>query len=256
MENGWILIFDSGVGGLTILHRMLQMYPNENFYYYADVANVPYGNKDKDEVQDLILKAIASVNQRYNLKSIVIACNTATSVAIQSLRNLYSIPIIGMEPAIKPGISQLTNGSICVMATALTLQEEKFQNLIKNLNVDDKVVSIAMPELVEAAEEFDFNSPKLVATIKRKLSSINWSQIEVLVLGCTHFIYFSKLLSFLLPDHVKIIDGNEGTIRQISNKLTHFNRATGQVITSLSGKEIDNELIKPYLDFLDKLKSQ
>jgi glutamate racemase len=246
-----IAIFDSGVGGLTILHKALDALPHEDYLYYADVANVPYGNKTKSEVKELILQAVAQM-AIYDPKALVMACNTGTSAAIKELREKYDFPIVGMEPAVKPALDSKIAGKIMVMATELTLKEEKFNRLITNLMAEDQIDKIAMPELVDAAEEFNFGDQALRKLLQKKFEKIEWSQYHTVVLGCTHFIYFIPFLKDVLPKHIRIIDGNEGTINRLISLIVPQTAGHYSIECLLSGKEVDPELLFPYLNFLDK----
>lgn len=246
-----IAIFDSGVGGLTILHKALKALQHEDFLYYADVANVPYGNKSKSQVKELILQAVEQMVM-YDLKALVVACNTGTSAAIKELREKYDFPIIGMEPAIKPAVDSKMTGKIMVMATELTLKEEKFHRLISNLMAEDQIDKIAMPELVDAAEEFNFGDQALRKLLQKKFEKIDWSQFHTVVLGCTHFIYFIPFLKDILPKHIRIIDGNMGTINRLVSLIVPESQGDYSIKCFLSGKEVDSELLFPYFNFLDK----
>ncbi len=256
VSKEYILIFDSGVGGLTVLHRAQSVMPHESFIYYADVAHVPYGEKSKEEVRNIVIEAIWQISSQHRLKAIVLACNTATSVAVEQLRDLYTIPIIGMEPAVKPALEQNTvDKKILILATTLTLREEKLENLISQLNGQEQTLKLPMPELVDAAEEFDFNSNSLIAKVKKKLSSQPLSDISTVVLGCTHFIYYYPLLRSLLPDHIKIIDGNAGTVNRLKSQiLLNEPDNSNEHLCYLSGREVDIEYLEPFFGYLDRFK--
>lgn len=247
----YIAIFDSGVGGLTVLHKAIELLPHEHFLYYADSANVPYGNKPNHEVMDLVVQACGHI-MNYPVKALVIACNTATSIAIEELRKRYRIPIIGMEPAIKPAMSKFDPRKVLVFGTELTLKAEKYEDLIRSLSGTDKADAIPLQQLVDFAEEYDFESPKLKRYLKGALKSINWYDYHSVVLGCTHFIYYKPLFLEIIPGHLNILDGNLGTVRHLSTKIIKNPFGTpSEILCILSGMEVSTEVIKPYLNFLN-----
>jgi glutamate racemase len=237
--------FDSGIGGITVLYDALKILPNEDYIYYADTLHVPYGPKPKDEVKKYIFNAIEFITQQ-GVKAIVIACNTATSVAIEELRAKYDIPIIGMEPAVKPAIkkTQNTNKRVLVTATALTLKEEKLQNLIAKLDSDHIVDLLPLPELVQFAEKFNFDEQIVLPYLYEQLSKYDLSKYETIVLGCTHFPYYKDMFRKLLPQHVRIVDGNNGTIKnlkRILEEMNSLNEGNGCITFYNSGFKIENK---------------
>lgn len=248
MENNPIGIFDSGIGGLTVLKKIIEVLPNEQYLYYADVDNVPYGIKPKNDVKKYVKKAIEFFISK-KVKAIVIACNTATSVAIADLREKYSIPIIGIEPAVKPAIEKRNNKKVLIMATPITIKEEKLQNLIKNLNATEFVDSIDMPELVRFAEKMEFESDEVNEYIKKRLSIYNLEDYSILVLGCTHFPLFKKVLSQIFPSKIQIIDGSIGVANRLKDILEKSN-ALGNNKLSInyyhSGRLADEKTIQKY----------
>ena len=166
-----IVFFDSGVGGLTVLEEAKILLPNERFVYYADSDNIPYGTKSKNEINDLVFKAISFFDPK-TIKALVLACNTATSVAVNDLRREFSFPIIGMEPAVKPA-TQLGDKRILVCATDRTLKLDKLKDLIDDLDVLDRVDMMSLQELVLYAENFNFNDPGLMKYLIEKFKNFN-----------------------------------------------------------------------------------
>ncbi len=244
-----IYFFDSGVGGLTVLHRAMQVMPYEQYTYYADVKFAPYGEKSPKEVKKIVMSAFERFKP-HEIKACVVACNTATSIVIDDLRALYDYPIVGMEPAIKPAKEISKGKKIIILATALTLKEKKLYRLIQKLDIEAQVIFIPAPELVRSAEEFIFESENLRELMLKKFAEIDLSAVGALVLGCTHFIYYKPLLLNLLPKHIKLIDGNEGTVRQLKTLITPTQESHFEpIVCSLSGQEIDSEFIMPYLNF-------
>lgn len=250
--------FDSGIGGLTVLADAATLYNDCEFIYFGDVIHAPYGTKDREQVLCLTLDAVETLAKE-NLDALVVACNTATSVAVRALREKYSFPIIGMEPALKPALSA-SEGNILVLATELTLRESKFKYLVDTFNATDRVLKLPMGNLVKFAEAGDFDSPQLVEYIKKQLSTIDLKNIDSVVLGCTHFLYFRNIIEKLLPGHIRIFDGNLGTIRHTA-KLTGVDmRATsadpdfGRIKFYMSGLLLDDHCLK-YHQFIDSINN-
>jgi len=246
--------FDSGVGGITVLHAALKMLPNEDYLYYADTLNVPYGPKPKDEVKKHIFNAVEFIIQQ-QVKAIVIACNTATSVSIEDLRSKYTIPIIGMEPAVKPAVEKNKNihKRVLVTATALTLKEEKLQNLIAKLDNEHIVDLLPLPGLVQFSERFEFNEETVLPYLQEQLSKYDVSKYETIVLGCTHFSFYTDMFRKLLPSHINIIDGNIGTVNNLKRTLEEMNslnEGNGNIIFYNSGFKVED---KAKLDEYSKL---
>ncbi|WP_454054092.1 glutamate racemase [Clostridium sp. Marseille-Q7071] len=246
--------FDSGIGGITVLHEALKMLPHEDYIYYADTLNVPYGPKPKDEVKKHIFNAIEFIMTQ-NVKAIVIACNTGTSVAIEDLRSKYNVPIIGMEPAIKPAVEK-NNASgkrILVTATALTLKEEKLQHLITKLDNEHIVDLLPLPGLVQFSERFEFNEQIVLPYLQDQLTKYDLNNYETIVLGCTHFSFYKNVFKKLLPSNTNIIDGNIGTVKNLKRTLKEMNslnEGNGNVTFFNSGFKIED---KTKLDKYSKL---
>jgi len=222
MNNNPIGVFDSGIGGLTVLKKIIEILPNEKYIYYADTDNVPYGTKPKEEVKKYINEAVEFLISK-DVKTIVIACNTATSIAVKELREKYSIPIIGIEPAVKPAVEDRRNKKVLIMATPTTIKEEKLKHLLKSLSAEEYVDLIAMPKLVEFAENKDFESESVKEYIQQQLNEYNLENYSELVLGCTHFPFFKEVLSEIFPKGTQIIDGSKGVANRLKNILEENN---------------------------------
>ena len=218
MNNNPIGVFDSGIGGLTVLKKIIEILPNEKYIYYADTDNVPYGTKPKEEVKEYINNAVKFFVSK-NVKAIVIACNTATSIAVKDLRNMYDIPIIGIEPAAKPAVENRGSKRVLIMATPTTIREEKLKYLLNQLEAEESVDLIAMPKLVEFAENGDFKSEKVKEYIQEQLKDYNLEDYSELVLGCTHFPFFKQVLSEIFPKDTQIIDGSVGVANRLKSVL-------------------------------------
>ena len=218
MNNKPIGVFDSGIGGLTVLKEIIKILPNEEFIYYADTDNVPYGIKPKEEVKEYINQAVKFLIDK-DVKAIVIACNTATSIAINDLRKKYSLPIIGIEPAAKPAIENRGQKKVLIMATPTTIREEKLHNLLKKFSAEEFVDLIAMPKLVEYAESVEFNSKEIEDYLKKQLQEFNLNDYSEIVLGCTHFPFFKEKIKKVVPQNINIIDGSKGVANRLKDIL-------------------------------------
>ena len=209
-----IAFFDSGIGGLSVLHHAMKILPQEEFIFFADEDNVPYGTKSRKEVLACVDAAFQFLIAQ-KVGAIVVACNTATSVAVKAMRQKYSLPIIGMEPALKVALDAFPNRKVLVTATAITITGKKIQRLIERLHAHELAELRALPRLVEFAERQEFNSAAVEEYLRGELASYDWKNFSSLVLGCTHFNYFKDTLRKLLPPHVKILDGNAGTVNEL-----------------------------------------
>jgi glutamate racemase len=211
-------IFDSGIGGMTLLHQALVSLPNEDYIFYADTDHVPYGTKTRQQVVSYV-DGVMGFMKEHGCGAVVIACNTATAVAAGLMREKYDFPIIGIEPAVKPAVSYSNGLRVLVVATPLTVREEKLRNLVERVDNEHLVDLLALPGLVGFAERGEFNSPEVTGYLRSELSKYDLNRYGELVLGCTHFNYFKDTLRLLLPDNVRLIDGSEGTINQLARVL-------------------------------------
>lgn len=244
-------MFDSGIGGITVLKEALYALPNMDYIYYSDNIHAPYGTKDKDEVNNYVHNVVEFLLEQ-GATVIVIACNTATSIAASSLRQTYNIPIIGMEPAVKVALENKEQGRILVTATPLTLKEEKYQNLVHNFDKNNSVDSLPLPELVDFAENFIFDE-RATEYLKEKLSSYDLTKYKGIVLGCTHFVYFRELFKEIIPPHVELYDGNAGTVNHlrsiIESQIDKYQNTKGRITFYYSGKEDkEHKILSKYLN--------
>lgn len=247
-----VAVFDSGFGGLSLLYEAMKKLDGCDFIYFADNENAPYGTKSIDEIKKLSIDAVDFLASKADI--VVIACNTATSAAVSDLREKFNIPIIGMEPAVNLGKD--ADGNILVIATPATIKGAKLNELLKKSNLNNKTHLLPMPKLVEFAQNMEFNSPNVKEYIKNQISKFNSKNISLLVLGCTHFNYFKDSFIDLMPNS-KIVDGVDGTIRQIKRKIDELNSKGKNLDTKLlyysSKKQKDINLITPFLSRLDKM---
>lgn len=252
-----IAFFDSGVGGLTVLSTAMKEIQNAEFIYFDDSKNVPYGTKSKERVKELVMDAVDLIAS-LDVDALVIACNTATSIAVNSIREKYTFPVIGMEPAVKPAVEKCGQKQVLVTATPLTLIEEKFQNLVSRIDQGNVVNLLALPELVVFAENFMFDDETVLPYLKEKLSPFNLDNFGTIVLGCTHFPFFREHFRKVIPEHVRIIDGNEGTVRHLKNILKEKTSITPvaenlQKLTFYSGKTLQTKISRyqRYLEYIE-----
>ncbi len=214
-----IAVFDSGLGGISVLKELLKALPGENFIYYGDTANAPYGVKSADEVRALTFSAYEKL-RKTGIKAFVIACNTATSVAVASLREKYPHDIIiGVEPALKPAVACCENPTVAVLATPLTLKEEKFAALMSRFSGDAKVIPFACPGLVEFVERSEVNTDNFKTFLSSLLSPLKSERLDAVVLGCTHYPLIKDAISNEIGEGVLIFDGSEGTARETKRRL-------------------------------------
>ena len=250
--------FDSGIGGLTVLHEAIQVYPHAHYLYYADTENVPYGTKKKKEIRKLVLSAVDFLSDK-KIDLLVVACNTATSVAIKSLREKYEFPIIGMEPAVKPAAERskgkTKQNRILVCATKLTLKEQKLIDLIADLKASDKVDLLSLQKLVRYAEDMKMDSKTVKKYLKKKMETVDWERYSSVVLGCTHFLYYRSLIQEIIPPHIAIIDGNKGTINRMLALLPKKEKRKLKQSFYHSGKKAKAKTFNKFLDFYDSIVS-
>ena len=223
-KNMPIGFMDSGLGGLSVLREAIMLMPNEKFLYYGDSANVPYGNKPREEIRRLTFHVVDILLDR-GIKGLAIACNTATSAAVKDLRVMYpDLPLVGIEPAIKPAIEQSRGGQILVMATPMTIRQEKFRHLLEEYGQGYDVISVPCDGLVNFVENCMFDQDLLEVYFAKHLGPYLSEKTESIVLGCTHYPFLrSNIRRFLKDRHmdtqVKLIDGSFGTARELKRRL-------------------------------------
>ena len=231
MSKQPIGIFDSGVGGTSIWKEIHNLLPNENTIYLADSINAPYGPKGKDAIIDLCIKNTELLLKK-NCKLIVVACNTATTNAIDHLRENYKVPFIGIEPAIKPAALQTKTNAIGILATKGTLSSSLFSKtsglFANNINVVEQVGEGIVPLI----EQGKLHSDEMKVLLNLYLKPMIDANIDYLVLGCTHYPYLMPLLIDLLPSNVKIIDSGEAVARQTKAILEQYDLLNTETLHS------------------------
>jgi len=214
--------FDSGVGGISVLKTAYKLMPNENYIYYGDNLNAPYGERSEEEIKALSLEAGAFLFSK-GVKAIVMACNTATSTSVYMMREKYSIPVISMEPAVKPALSAVKGGRILVLATPATVSQERYLSLLRNLKAGERVVSVGCSGLVELIEQGCIDESSVHAYLERKLTHLRDESISAVVLGCTHYAFVeTQIKSYIDKTYhtdCLMFDGRHGTVRQLQRVL-------------------------------------
>ena len=250
--NDLIGFFDSGVGGISVLHEARRLLPNENFLFFGDNAHAPYGPRPLEEIRSLSAAGIGRLLAR-EVKAIVIACNTATSAYAEIVRAEHpELPIIGMEPALKPAHFARHGGKVIVLATDATLRLEKFQRL--KANYGDDSITVVGHGLVELVESGKAKSKEAEARLKALLSDYRYQQIDAVVLGCTHYPFLKAQVQALFPE-AAIFDGREGTAMRLKSQLETFgllsDASAGTIEYQTSGGPETLDLMRRLMKELD-----
>lgn len=263
MEEKYIGVFDSGLGGLSVLSELMKILPNENFLYLGDSKNAPYGEKTRKEVTERCFSIVDFFkNQKCKntcVKAVVVACNTATSAAIKEMRERADFPIIGIEPALKPACYEKTKQNVIVMATPFTLKEKKFERLMSNYSEKNNIIKLPCPKLVEIIEDGNLDNVELVRkTLSDYLNSIEIEidEIDSIVLGCTHFIFYRKYIENIISDKTEIIDGNKGTalhLRDVLIEKNIMNKSDKEGSVKIYNTSDDSSLVDLSWELLKKL---
>jgi len=232
-ENRPIGIFDSGVGGLSIWMEINQLLPKEDTLYLADSKNAPYGYKTAEEITALSIKNTEFLIEE-GCKIIVVACNTATTNAISVLRANYRIPIIGIEPAIKPAAMQSQSKSIGILATKGTLSSGLFHKTSGEFTKDIRLLEIVGEGLVPLIEAGKLDSPELIDLLKIYADQLIEAKVDYIVLGCTHYPFIVPQLKKLMPSHVKIIDSGLAVAKQTKFILEQNKLLKSEIGTHMS----------------------
>ena len=229
-KNSPIGVFDSGVGGSSIWQEIHKLLPLEHTIYLADSKNAPYGNKTAEEITKLSIKNTEKLVQM-GAKIIIVACNTATTNAIVTLRKNYDIPIIGIEPAIKPAALQSKTKSIGILATKGTLSSALFSKTTQEFTKDINVVEIIGEGLVPLIEVGNLDGPEMNSLLEKYTNPMIAANIDYLVLGCSHYPYLIPQLKAILPTNVTIIDSGEAVARQTKTVLQSLNMLREEITT-------------------------
>ena len=248
--NAPIGVMDSGVGGLSVLKHLTRQLPHEHFIYFADSAHAPYGNKSATEIQQRC-EIVADTLIAQGAKALVVACNTATAAAIGSMRQHYTLPIIGMEPAVKPAAAASKNGIIGVLATTGTLQSAQFAALLEHYGQNVQVVTQACVGLVECIEQGQLDAPQTQALLKQYCQPLMAAGADTIVLGCTHYPFVRQYIQQIVGPNVTLIDTGAAVAKRLQQVLEQqqmLNAATeaGDYVFLTSGTE-ETELVMQQL---------
>lgn len=216
-KSDYIAVFDSGVGGISVLRELMALMPQERYLYFGDSANAPYGQRSTQEIRELTLAAAQMLMDR-GIKALVIACNTATAAAVDALRSQYPDGIIvGIEPALKVAADHFPGKRIGVLATPVTLREEKFCHQLERFS-DAQVVTIPVTGLVELVEAGKGEGPEAEALLKQQLAPYI-GKLDAVVLGCTHYPFASGVIQKIFGTGTVLLDGGPGTARETKRRL-------------------------------------
>ena len=244
-----IAVFDSGVGGISVLRELVRIMPNENYIYFGDSQNAPYGTKTLEEVRRLTRSHAMELFDR-GAKGLVVACNTATSAAVRVLREEFlEIPIVGIEPAVKPAATFMENPRVLVMATPMTIREEKLKKLIAEYADLGEIIPLPCPGLMNFVERGDLDGEDLMRYLNELLFEYQKNPVDAVVLGCTHYPFVRNAIAKVLGEKVKIFDGGEGTAREMKRRLKEAGLLTAQETSgtvifdnSLEGNEKEEKM--------------
>lgn len=244
-------VFDSGLGGISVLKDAVRLLPQEHFIFCGDNRNAPYGVKTPEQIHACVTKVVDNLLSQ-NIKALVIACNTATAASAQLLREQLDIPVIGMEPALKPAHESRRDGQILVLATPATLHMEKFRNLMQQYG--EGAVPVEGYGIVECVESGHIEDETMLEVLHGLLDQHLQEKTDAIVLGCTHYSFIKGALAKVAPG-IPLYDGNLGTVRQLkrvleSRGLLRKEDQEGSVTLTTTG---DKEIILPRMNMLMKL---
>ena len=241
-KDDYIAVFDSGVGGISVLRQLRKLMPEENFVYYGDSANAPYGSRPTEEVKQLSLAVADKLLAEYPVKALVVACNTATAAAIIALREAHpDLIVVGIEPAVKLAADTYPGGNVGVLATEVTLREEKFSNLVRRFEEQCTVHRIPAPGLVNLIEAGKNDSPEMIELLKKLLGDYI-GKLDALVLGCTHYPFVTRNIASIMGPTTEIMHGGKGTARETKRRLELaglLRSGTGSVVIRNSANDAD-----------------
>ena len=218
-----IAVFDSGMGGVSVLRELVKILPNEDYIYFGDSLHAPYGIKTLEEVRKLTISN-AELLFEQGAKALVVACNTATSAAVRILREKHpDIPIVGIEPAVKPAVLCKEHPTVLVMATPMTIREQKFQMLMGRFKDQAEIIPLPCPGLMDFVERGDLDGEDLRKYLTELLYGYHTCRIDAAVLGCTHYPFVRQQIQKILGPDTLIFDGGPGTAREMRRRLSEVN---------------------------------
>ena len=244
-KDDYIAVFDSGVGGISVLRQLRKIMPEENYIYYGDSANAPYGSRPTEEVRQLTLAVAEKLTTEYPVKALVVACNTATAAAIKTLRKTYpDLIVVGIEPALKLAADNCPGGQLGVLATEVTLREEKFDALVHRVGESCTVHKIPAPGVVNLIEAGKNDSPEMMELL-RKLLDPYVGKLDALVLGCTHYPFVSRNIASIMGPRTKILHGGKGTAKETRRRLEQAGLLrSGEGSVQIRNSAGDEEMIR------------
>ncbi|MEX2571623.1 MAG: glutamate racemase [Gemmatimonadota bacterium] len=212
-------IFDSGLGGLSVAREVRRRLPQEDVLYLADSAYCPYGGRPLGQIRERSI-AVTGALIEHGAKLVVAACNTASGAAIEQLRERFDVPIVGLEPAVKPAAASSAKRRFAVLATPATLITERFHRLLDNHGSDVEVIKLACPGFVELVEAGELSGDRAITMIREVLEPLRDADIDRVVLGCTHYPFLRDAIAHVLGDGVEILDSGAAVARQVERVLT------------------------------------
>jgi len=221
-----IAVFDSGLGGLTVLRALRARLPHEDYFYFADTRFLPYGDRTESFLKERGV-LIAQALEKRGAKALVIACNTATAAAAEAIRAAIDLPVVALEPGVKPAVGLTRSGIIGVLATTRTLQSERFQRLVGNHANHLRVIAQACPGLAEAIETLGPDSVEVEGLLDTFVAPLAEAGADVVVLGCTHYPWLAEAIARRLPAGTALLDTGEAVARQLERLLAAGNLLGG-----------------------------
>ena len=237
MSSHPIAVFDSGLGGLTVLRALRDRLPQEDFFYFADTRFLPYGDRPEVFLRERGV-SIAEALARRGAKALVIACNTATAAAAEAIRAAIDLPVVALEPGVKPAVALSKSGVIGVLATTRTLASERFQRLVGNHANHLRVIAQACPGLAEAIEAQGPDSPPVAALLDTFVAPLVAAAADVVVLGCTHYPWVAEAIARRMPAGTSLLDTGAPVARQLERRLVASNLlggGSGRLTVATSG---------------------
>ncbi|MDX8387724.1 MAG: glutamate racemase [Ghiorsea sp.] len=218
-KNAPIGIFDSGLGGLTVFEEIRALLPHEDLVYIADSAFAPYGNKPDTCIQERSLKQAEFLVEQCGVKALVVACNTATAAAISKLRQRFDMPVIGMEPALKPAVEMTKSGIVGILATGNTLKSDKFSSLLDIHQHRARILTQPCHGLVEAIEAGNFATFETKELLFRYLKPLLDAGVDTVVLGCTHYPWLTTLIRSIAGEHIQLVSTGSAVAKHLQHQL-------------------------------------
>ncbi len=244
-------VFDSGVGGLSVLRAIHAALPHEHLVYVADSGHAPYGDQSEAHITQRTL-TVSNWLAEQGVKGITIACNTATVVAAKTLRENMHLPVVAIEPAIKPAVALTRSGVVGVLATRQTVQSASVASLVERYGANKRILLQSCPGLVEQVERADLHSPETEALLRQFITPLLEQGADTLVLGCTHYPFLRDTIQRVAGDHIMLLDPAEAVARELSRRLSDTggqsrHAAPGQVQFFSSGDVAQAQTVMSHL---------